>query len=66
LFRRQPQWIGRRARLLRGTEHAGDGIASIEEGIEHCLAEVSLSYYGNSHHAISQVDPFGNPLAIVK
>jgi hypothetical protein len=61
LFRGQPQWIGRRARLLRGAKYACHDIASIEKGIEYCLAEISLSYNGNSHRAISQVDP----LAIV-
>jgi len=58
LFRRQAQRIGGCAGLLLGgTEHAGHGIASIHECVEHCLTEVPLSYNGNSHHEISLVAP---------
>src|SRR5258708_13040579 len=58
LLRRQAQRIGGSAWLLRGAEHAGHGIASIQECVEHSLAEVPLSYDGNSHHEISPVGPF--------
>src|ERR1700736_4317275 len=53
-----PQRIGSRARLLRGAEHPGDGIASIKESVEHGLAEISLSYNGNTHHEIPRVASF--------
>src|SRR5271165_3858906 len=43
------QRIGGRAGLLRGTEYAGDAIASVHERLQRRLAEVTLSHDGNSH-----------------